>query len=290
MITAQAERICGALLASLSGGPVPVKLHSRFRVAANLSTPRGLVTLLSPGRCLQPHAVRLNHVFDYGLLEPGVLTLGPEGVSMDGAAVISFSGAESIDLLLPPGPMPQPSAAWAIRRFLASAPDEGLSRMALGRSDGIYAALLTPRLKTLRRAVRTGDIAAAAAAAGRMAGCGPGLTPSSDDLLCGYLALLPSGESRVAMASAIAAAAAPNTNVISAALLLSAGEGYFSEDVLALVARLRAGTEGQALTRALLRVAGFGSSSGYDFLTGVYFGVLDACAIGGMCIDLPEST
>lgn len=290
MITAQTERICGALLEALGHGPLPAKLHSRFRGAANLSTPRGLVTLLSPGRCLQPHAVRLNHAFDYGLLEPGVLTLGPEGVSMDGAAVISFSGAESIDLLLPPGPMPQPSVAWAIRRFLASAPDEGLSRMALGRNDGIYAALLSPRLKTLRRAARAGDITAAAVAAGRMAGCGPGLTPSSDDLLCGYLAPLPSEEPWGEMASAIAASAAQNTNIISAALLLSAGDGYFSEDVLALMACLRTGTEGQALTRALLRVACFGSSSGYDFLTGVYFGVLDACAIGGICIDLPEST
>ncbi len=284
------ERICAALLADLNGETCPVTLHSRFQTAANLSTPLGLVTLLSPGRCLQPYAIGLNQPFDYGLLEPGALALGPEGIMADGRLVVSFRSGAAVDLRLRPGPAPAYSAAMAVRRFLACAPEAGICRMALGRSDGVYAQLLMPRLLCLRRGVLAGDADLAAAAARRMAGCGPGLTPSSDDLLCGYLAMLPGEGAWAGMAAAIAEAAAQGTNDISAALLIRAGAGYFSEDVLELAARLRAGEEGAPLTRTLLRVASFGSSSGRDFLTGVYFGVLDACAIGGMYIDQAGGT
>lgn len=86
------------------------------------------------------------------------------------------------------------------------------------------------------------------------------------------------------MAETVASAAAAGTNDISAALLQRAGEGLFSEDVLALIGCLRRGNDGPELAGSLLRVASFGSSSGYDFLTGVYFGVPDACAIGGIYI------
>lgn len=278
-------RVCGALLSALDAATLTVSLHSRFRGAANLSTPLGLVTLLSPGRCLQPYAAVLAEDFDYAALERGALSLGPAGLTVGGGAAVSLTGAVAVDLRLTAGPTPALSAAWAIRRFLASGPEDGLSTLALGRSEGPYAALVAPRLQIFRQAARQGDVAAAAAAAGRMAGCGPGLTPSSDDLLCGYMALLPPGGAWTGMAAAISAAAGGATNAISASLLSRAGEGYFSEDVLELLSCLRRGTQGQELTRALLRVASFGSSSGYDLLTGVYFGVIDACAIGGMSIE-----
>ena len=285
MTTVQAERICAALRTALEGQCFPARLHSRFREAANLDTPLGLVTLLSPRKCLQPSAVRLEEEMDYTVLEPGVLSLGSRGIAVDGAVAVSFGASRAVDLHLTPGPAPGAEGARMVRQFLAAAPEEGLARLALGRSDGLYAGLLAPRLETLRRAVRAGETETAARAARRMAGCGPGLTPSSDDLICGYLALLPSGGAWAGMAEAIAAAAARGTNDISAALLLRAGEGHFSEDALGLIGCLRRGGERRALHTWLLRVASFGSSSGYDFLTGVYFGVLDACAIGGIRID-----
>ena len=287
MAAAQAERVCGALLAALDGSVLPATLHSGFRGAANLSTPLGLVTLLSPGRCLQPYAALLAHGLDYRLLEPGVLTLGSEGVQLDGAPVVNFLGARPVALSLPPGPPPPPAMAEVLQRFLAGGPDEGLVPLALGRDDGPYAKLLLPRLEALRSAARARDPAAAAAAAGRMAGCGVGLTPSSDDLLCGYLAALPREAPWEAMARAMARAAARGTNDISAALLLRAGDGLFSEDVLALMTCLRLGADGPELEEALDRVAAFGSSSGRDFLTGLYFGVIDALTMGGICIDSP---
>lgn len=285
MTFVRGKRICAALQTALERKGLTGKLHSRFRGAANLDTPLGLVTLLSPGRCLQPYSIVLSEDMDYALLEQGALALCSGGVYMNGSALIAFESAAAVDLHLEPGPIPCPNSAKSIRRYLASAPDEGLCGLALGRVDGPYACLIAPRLEVLRRMVRAGEITAAAVAAERMAGCGPGLTPSSDDLLCGYLALLPSGEKWARMAASVATAAAAATNDISAALLARAGEGYFSEDVLRLISCLRQGAESRELTEALLRVARFGSCSGHDFLTGAYFGVLDACAIGGISLD-----
>ena len=81
MTTVQAERICAALRTALEGQCFPARLHSRFREAANLDTPLGLVTLLSPRKCLQPYAVRLEEEMDYTVLEPGVLSLGSRGIA-----------------------------------------------------------------------------------------------------------------------------------------------------------------------------------------------------------------
>lgn len=276
-------RICGDFLAALDGRTLPVTLHSRFRGAANLATPLGLFTLLVPNKCIQPYSVVLSENMDFSLLEAGSLLFGPVGLHRNGYLLIALQGALTVDLKQKPGAVPELRMAYAVQRFLASGPGEGLSCLALGRWDSPYASLVAPRLQALRRAVLDGDPIAATITARHMAGCGPGLTPSSDDLICGYLALLPTHGPWVGMAAQIAAAAAGGTNDISAALLTRAGEGSFSEDVLALLACLRQGVEGMPLMAALLRVAGFGSSSGYDFLTGVYFGILDDCAIGGIC-------
>lgn len=261
-----------------------MKVHSRFQSAVNLDTPLGLVTLLAPGRCLQPYSIVLEESLVSDLLEPGALALGSGGIWRDGSLAVDFTGAPVVDLHLADGPVPVPAMAGAVRRFLASAPGYGLAGMALGRAEGPYASLLAPRLEVLRRLVRAADRTGAVAMVCRIAGCGPGLTPSSDDFLCGYLAMLPQRGIWADMTAAVACAAAARTNDISAALLRRAGEGLFSEDVLTLIACLRRGNEGPELAGSLLRVASFGSSSGYDFLTGVYFGVLDACAIGGICI------
>lgn len=280
----QAGRVCGAMTAALGGQVLSVEIHSRFQTAVNLRTSLGLVTLLAPGRCLQPYSVVLQESMEQLSLEPGALTLGPGGLWSDGALAVDFASAPKVDLSLRDGPVPPLSAAGSLRRFLACAPGDGLSPLALNRVEGPYAALLVPRLNVLRRAVRAKDSLAALAAVRRVAGCGPGLTPSSDDLLCGYLSQLPRSGDWTQLTWSLARAAAEETNDISAALLLRAGDGLYSEDVLALIACLRHGRGGQELTACLLRVARFGSSSGYDFLTGVYFGVLDACAIGGIHI------
>lgn len=71
-------------------------------------------------------------------------------------------------------------------------------------------------------------------AAWQMAGCGTGLTPSSDDLLCGYLAGIWPVWPR-SLVRRVADKAASRTNDISGALLRQAGAGRFSWDILQVI-------------------------------------------------------
>ena len=157
--------------------------------------------------------------------------------------------------------------------------------LAFQEADNPWTEFLSPRLLAFRRAVWAGGADGARQAARRIAGCGPGLTPSSDDWLCGYLAALPSAFRRDGTAALLAETAAEATNDISANLLRWAGKGYFSEDILALKRCLCHDSGAAERRTAMERVASFGSSSGCDFLTGFYFGLLDTNTIGGKRLE-----
>lgn len=102
-------------------------------------------------------------------------------------------------------------------------------------------------------------------------GCGPGLTPSGDDLLAGALVTLHAfARSDIArrLARAIAAAAPARTGRISAAHLAAAGDGEAVAPVHRLLDALRSGDTSACTgaTHALLR---HGHTSGADALYGI---------------------
>lgn len=70
------------------------------------------------------------------------------------------------------------------------------------------------------------------------------------------------------------------TNDISGSLLKHAGENMFSEDILQLLKGFES-CDPALIRTALKRVSSFGSSSGCDFLTGMYYGVIDSNKMGG---------
>ena len=120
---------------------------------------------------------------------------------------------------------------------------------------------------------------AAAAAAAQMAGCGPGLTPSSDDFLTGFMAALLTRSAAdhhtqpvLALTRRMADAACPKTNAISGGFLAQSAQGLFSEDVISTMTALFSEGDPQALSDAAYKVACFGETSGTDILTGIYFG------------------
>lgn len=271
--------LCHTLFDRLhTSGPMAVQPHSCFLRAANLQTPLGLVTLLPPSKSLQPYSVRLAGQADFQTDFSASMVLNRAGLHRDGKLILSLADARPVDLThWLAGPFSQAHAG-AIRDFLRPHQSQGLVELVFGRSEGIYAQTAAPRLLALRQSVRDGAPAEilSESAAG-LAGCGPGLTPSSDDLLCGYLFAL-AGLPRFRPAiGPMAKAAAARTNDISTALLLRAGEGLFSADLLSLAGCLLRGINGLELTQAMERVAAFGSSSGCDLLTGMYFGILDTC-------------
>lgn len=133
--------------------------------------------------------------------------------------------------------------------------------------------------------LRRGDADAAGEAASRLAGLGPGLTPSGDDMLTGAMTALTlvRGEEASALRRAIADAAVPRTTRLSAAYLDAAARGEAGEawhmlrDALAGPARgagakgapvVAAEAEAAKVEEAARRVLAFGETSGADMLAG----------------------
>jgi hypothetical protein len=128
----------------------------------------------------------------------------------------------------------------------------------------------------LVRATQRRDVSAIAEGAARLVGLGPGLTPSGDDFIAGYLAALWSRagfESDLdAILSPLADSLVPlflRTHAISRQMLNDAVQGHFAErlaDVTLAIAV--AGDVVGATARALVS----GHSSGADTLCGLLFG------------------
>ncbi|NLH79218.1 MAG: DUF2877 domain-containing protein [Phyllobacteriaceae bacterium] len=105
--------------------------------------------------------------------------------------------------------------------------------------------------------------------ASRLVGLGPGLTPSGDDFLAGFLvALRRLGRGGIADAAAriVVPLAATATNSIAAAHLAHAAEGETAARFVDLFDRIAAGDDAAAF---LDRVAAVGHTSGWDGLAGM---------------------
>lgn len=147
-------------------------------------------------------------------------------------------------------------------------------------------AALRERAAALRHAVaeRLHTVAAddwpVRAATARLIGLGAGLTPSGDDYLVGWLAVLTQSARGCALAAVIEAAildADPTaTTEVSRAYLHAAADHRFHED-LAAAARSCLRGDVAALRAAFGRVATVGATSGTDSLAGVV-DALDALA------------
>ncbi len=267
--------VCSSLMEELCGKEYGLQVHSVFHQAANFSSPIGFVTVLAPQKGVQPFSAVLKHPYSFEDMPKRGLRIGEKGIFRNEEKLFSFEGAESRSLKLGHRPSWKAESPERLLAFLRHYKEKGLVEMAFGGQGSIYAEFLAPRLKRFRTAARQKEEGQLIESAWQMAGCGVGLTPSSDDLLCGYLAgIWPAWPQE--LVRRVANRAAARTNDISRALLCQAGTGRFSWDVLQVLCCMEEEcTDGQ-LGSALEKVASFGSSSGCDFLTGLYFGIQDA--------------
>lgn len=286
----RAGRICARLYAVLCAGELRGHVLAAFSHAISVGTDEGLISLLAGGRTLAPDAIQLEAEIpspQRGWERGASLWLDVDGAYVGaGKPLFSLLGAEMVDLcvyrrLQAMGRPPRPLSAAPVIDWLSRHRDAaGLSVLITRQGDNPYAALIGPRLPALLEAVAGGDAARAAEAAAAIAGCGPGLTPSSDDLLAGYMAMLHAlaaggyGSEMLTMTHGIAAGAAKRTNRIAGAFLLQCGDGYVSEDVLALLDALLWDAGGDGLKNALDRVGAIGSTSGADMLTGIALAII----------------
>jgi hypothetical protein len=276
-------------LVALSAGPEAPRnrfngvIHSVFEQACNIRIDDGrLLALLAPSLANVPHGARIAAPAGFGFARH--VTLGaPVGCRAD---VLRMAGL-SIDLATAKPWQAEPAAAVDL-----SAPEVArawrtawqMLRQRRARWDGEQLALLSRAVDRrglcLARAARQLRIDQARRATHGLIGCGPGLTPSGDDLIVGFLAGLWStaGDDpaqrrfRHALCAAVAAAAA-RTGDISRVYLAQATRGRFAEPLATLAARIGAGApafEIERLSAAALRV---GHSSGGDGVLGLLLGL-----------------
>jgi hypothetical protein len=146
------------------------------------------------------------------------------------------------------------------------------TRVSGGLADMVTA---TPALTALSVAIGHVDQVAAAIAAQRLIGLGPGLTPSGDDALTGVAAAL-HAVSHPAAGFLLGALAdvETSTTIVSAAMLRHAASGEAAERIHHLLAGLLAPTPAR-VEDAIVQTVDWGATSGSDLLLGVLLG-LDA--------------
>lgn len=142
-----------------------------------------------------------------------------------------------------------------------------------GPDRGFQADIPATDRDQLEIAVATGDAGAAAEATARIAGLGPGLTPSGDDGLAGVLAFRAWADAAdrwpggAPLRAAIRDAAVPRTTRLAGQLLSAAEHGHVTAPLAGLLASLlgRRSTFPPDLSRLLA----IGATSGADLLGGV---------------------
>jgi hypothetical protein len=139
-----------------------------------------------------------------------------------------------------------------------------------------------PLLRLLVQAGREQDVAKAERAACGLAGLGPGLTPSGDDTLGGFIGVLALADAQTGtdttankrLTEGIASAARPHTTLLSATLLAHAARGEMAEQVGELLMALTLPQEADAaVLQAAEGVLAFGACSGGDTLLGLLLGL-----------------
>jgi len=169
------------------------------------------------------------------------------------------------------GDRPDPSAlgmiASAAREHREAAGSASLSRAAVSRCDAL--------LGNLTRSAGRGDPVAAAEASAALIGLGPGLTPSGDDVLCGFLLGRRLGRASDTavdhVVTRVASSVAGRTTDFSAVQLALAARGRFGEALLGVATALEP-TGSAGLSEAVGRCLGEGATSGADALLGLVAG------------------
>ena len=274
-------------------------IHSVFNKAMNIALDGTLLALLSAELPHMPNSVRLPSSVTKELLpnlRPGMeVRIGDDRLHIR---------AHNFSLRLPETPAWEPrpdlsTYSWCretvaqhvclLAQFVADKPQPGgltslVRPLLLGQQlqETPLSRMAMPKLRLLAQASWRQNIAGIEEAVRGLAGLGPGLTPSGDDVLGGFAAIMAllspqlSADSlpREHIASIIAAVAKPRTTILSAVLLEYASRGEVAEQLGMLMLTLSYPVEAtETLLVAADRVLAFGASSGGDTLLGILLGL-----------------
>ncbi len=246
------------------------RVHSTFARTVNVTLDglgdAGWVSLHGPGPLPAPFGIACVGPLVGPALPGAPVRVEPEGLVVDGVLRCRLDGAGVCDTGLPAA-APRP----AIAVGPGAAGDRGLAAVATAILAGAppptdpLGRLAAPALAALHAGTARGDAAGSLAAATALLGLGPGLTPSGDDCLVGWLAGLWVGGAQgrallAATAPALLAAARERTGDLGRAFLVAAAAGQVAEPVRDFV-----------VTPSPSRLAGLlalGATSGGDLLAG----------------------
>jgi len=281
----QATAVCKRLLDLSLSRARSGTVHSVFDHAVNLEFGfRGLIGLIAEDKALTPYAVsvRTNAPFARTGVRADMAAYLGEGMLVipDAQIEIDLSSPAHVELSVDAIEIRHREAAETLLELIEQAlkgadAEMSLAPLVTGGAENTYTRFLAPRLERLFYAVSLGAGEEAAQAAANCAGCGMGLTPSSDDLLSGYfttLHLLFRAENRPedkAIISNMAQAAAEKTNRISGTFLLHSGMALANTAICDLDRSIFTFMDQAAANRAIARVLAIGSTSGADMLTGM---------------------
>jgi len=293
----RALRLSRAVDDLLAAGKSRVAIvHSVFRRVTNLRLDSGyLLSLSAPEVALAPNGVAIEMPADSTMtsvgLRPGqAATLSVLGLQILEACLhVTFAGAAHWE--------PRPRARGADRSDLCSAALAARAMLiAEGGPDSLLPLLwirdgpdMAEPTDFVARAAGPATLLCAAAArhdpwgvraaSRRLAGLGPGLTPSGDDLLAGFLAswvltceaMGVQVGPRDRVASAILQGAAPRASELGGVWLAHAVRGEVAEPMGRFFTALFAGDPGN-LPSAVRSVLALGATSGTDWLVGAVLG------------------
>jgi len=284
----QATAVCKRLLELSFSRSRSGTVHSVFDHAVNLEFGfRGLIGLIAEEKALTPYAVsvRTLHPFSQTGIRADMAAYRGEGMLIipDAQVEVILSSAPQIDLSVDAIELRYHNhieASQTLEKLLVQAlkgadAEMSLAPLVTGGEGNTYTRFLAPKLERLFYAVSLGAEKEAAQAAAGCAGCGMGLTPSSDDLLSGYFTTLHllfcAGNRPEAkrIISNMAQAAAEKTNRISGTFLLHSGMALCNAAICNLDRSIFTFMDQAAANRAIERTLAIGSTSGADMLTGV---------------------
>jgi Protein of unknown function (DUF2877) len=274
-------------------------VHSVFNKATNIAFDETLLALLSDELPRIPNSVRLRSVVTDELLpnlRPGMEVI----IGNDRLAIPTCNFSFVLPDTSAWEPRPNVSANYwrretvaqhtrLLTQFLAQKQHQGglaplVGSLFLGQQlqETPLSRMAMPKLRLLAQASWRQNIAGIEEAVRGLAGLGPGLTPSGDDVLGGFAAIMAllspqlSADSmpRKHIASIIAAVAKLRTTILSAELLEYASRGEVAEQLGMLLLTLSYPVEAsETILDAADRVLAFGASSGSDTLLGTLLGL-----------------
>jgi hypothetical protein len=274
-------------------------VHSVYRGALNVLTDHGMISFIPEGYERGP----VNVNYDQSDLDLSSLRLRPGDYVGRYSATVKVG--ECLLMLLENAEVYEPEAKFSlpvrepriVRRNMQSArtaalkfghlgglggllrslEEEGLSHS--GEGLNVYSKNALPRIKELLEAVRGADLSGIWRATRGLAGLGPGLTPSGDDLLSGYMLMMSlyakntgRWEEMVARTNrAVLSGARGRTTALSEEYLSQAAQGRGNESATILCRELLTGEDG-SIEQAVRNITMIGETSGTDTTLGMILG------------------